>query len=48
MTGCSKQVYKITYPNWKVYVGMDLAGSMSYSGSPSAKERIAGDLAEHP
>src|SRR5690349_5340878 len=42
-----KQVYKITYPNGKIYVGMDLTGSISYFGSPSAKERIAADLAEH-
>ncbi|MGV0790495.1 GIY-YIG nuclease family protein [Mycolicibacterium sp. XJ1819] len=42
-----KQVYKITYPNGKIYVGMDLTGSITYFGSPSAKERIAADLAEH-
>lgn len=42
-----KQVYKITYPNGKIYVGMDLTGSVSYFGSPSAKERIADDLGEH-
>jgi hypothetical protein len=47
MAGRNKQVYKITYPNGKVYVGMDLTGSISYFGSPSAKERIAADLAEH-
>jgi hypothetical protein len=44
-----KQVYKVTYPNGKIYVGMDLTGTISYFGSPSAsaKERIATDLAEH-
>jgi hypothetical protein len=42
-----KQVYKITYPNGKIYVGMDVTGAMSYFGSPSAKKRIAADLAEH-
>jgi|SRR5271154_5350153 len=42
-----KQVYKVTYPNGKIYVGMDLTGAISYFGSPSAKERIATDLAEH-
>ena len=42
-----KQVYKITYPNGKVYVGMDLTGAISYFGSPSAKDRMAADLAEH-
>ena len=38
-----KQVYKITYPNGKIYVGMDLTGSMLYFGSPSAAARIASD-----
>ena len=42
-----KQVYKITYPNGKIYVGMDLTGTISYFGSPSANERITADLAEH-
>lgn len=43
-----KQVYKITYPNGKIYVGMDLIGNCSYFGSPSqrAKERINEELAE--
>jgi hypothetical protein len=31
-----KQVYKITYPNGKIYVGMDVTGAISYFGSPSA------------
>jgi hypothetical protein len=47
MAGRNKQVYKITYPNGKIYVGMDLTGSTSYFGSPSAKEPIAVDLAEY-
>jgi hypothetical protein len=44
-----KQIYKVTYPNGKIYVGMDLIGVVSYFGSPSrkTKERIAADLAEH-
>ena len=42
-----KQVYKITYPNGKIYVGMDLTGAINYFGSPSAKDRIAADLAAH-
>ena len=42
-----KQVYKITYPNGKIYLGSDLTGTLTYFGSPSAKERIAADLAEH-
>ena len=29
-----KQVYKITYPNGKIYVGMDLTGTLLYFGSP--------------
>ena len=32
-----KQVYKITYSNGKIYVGMDLTGAISYFGSPAAK-----------
>ena len=39
-----KQVYKITYPNGKIYVGMDLIGTLINVGSPSARERIAADL----
>lgn len=39
-----KQVYKITYPNGKIYVGMDLTGSLLYLGSPSASQQIAEDL----
>jgi hypothetical protein len=39
-----KQVYKITYPNGKIYVGMDLTGTLLYFGSPSAHEQIATDL----
>jgi hypothetical protein len=46
-TGRSKQVYKITYPNGKIYVGMDLTGSVAYFGSPIATGRIAADLAAH-
>lgn len=41
-----KQVFKITYPNGKIYIGMDLTGSVSYFGSPSAEDRIAADLGE--
>lgn len=44
-----KQVYKITYPNGKIYVGMDLTGTLTYFGSPSlrAKEQIFADLDPH-
>jgi hypothetical protein len=39
-----KAVYKITYPNGKIYVGLDLTGTMLYFGSPSAD--IAADFTE--
>ena len=42
MTIRPKVVYKITYPNGKIYVGMDLTGTMLYFGSPSAD--IAADF----
>ena len=45
--GKLKQVYKVTYPNGMIYVGMDLTGAITYFGSPSDKKRIAADLAEH-
>lgn len=39
-----KQVYKLTYPNGKVYIGSDVLGigNLTYFGSPSAaaKSRI--------
>jgi hypothetical protein len=44
VTGRRKQVYKITYPNGMIYVGLDLTGAVSYFGSPSAKDRIRADL----
>lgn len=42
-----RQVYKITYPNGKIYVGSDLTGTFTYCGSPSAKDRIKADHPEH-
>ncbi|WP_036461590.1 hypothetical protein [Mycolicibacterium neoaurum] len=44
-----KQVYKITYPNGKIYVGSDLTGTLTYFGTPSAKakERIVAEHADH-
>jgi hypothetical protein len=30
-----KVVYKITYPNGKIYVGKDLTDSITYFGSPN-------------
>jgi hypothetical protein len=41
-----RQVYKITYPNGMIYVGVDHTGSVTYFGSPSAKARIEADLGE--
>jgi hypothetical protein len=43
-----KQVYKITYPNGKIYVGMDLTGTALYMGSPSAYTQIVADLQLEP
>ena len=34
VVGRLKQVYKITYPNGMIYVGMDLTGAITYFGSP--------------
>jgi hypothetical protein len=39
-----KQIYEITYPSGKIYVGMDLTASLLYRGSPSAARQIAEDL----
>ena len=35
--GRTKVIYKITYPNGKIYVGQDVTGSISYFGSPNSK-----------
>jgi hypothetical protein len=32
-----KVVYKITYPNGKIYVGQDVTDSIGYFGSPNSK-----------
>lgn len=32
-----KWVYKITYPNGKIYIGKDLTGTFRYFGSPDSK-----------
>ena len=32
-----KWIYKITYPNGKIYVGKDLTGSLGYFGSPNSR-----------
>lgn len=38
-----KVIYKITYPNDKIYVGKDLTGSVNYFGSADS-ELIAQDF----
>lgn len=38
-----KAVYKITYPNGKIYVGKDLTGTLTYFGSANS-ELIAADF----
>ncbi len=35
--GRTKVIYKITYPNGKIYVGQDVTGSISYFGTPNSK-----------
>ena len=35
--GRTKVIYKITYPNGKIYVGQDVTGSICYFGSPNNK-----------
>ena len=32
-----KQIYKITYPNGKIYIGKDLTGTLNYYGSANSK-----------
>ncbi|ARS37319.1 hypothetical protein [Pontibacter actiniarum] len=32
-----KVIYKITYPNGKVYIGKDLTGTLNYFGSANSK-----------
>lgn len=36
MTEDSKIIYKITYPNGKIYIGKDLTNSINYWGSASS------------
>ena len=31
-----KNIYKITYPNGKIYIGKDLTGTLNYFGSASS------------
>ena len=37
MTARLQQVYKITYPNGMIYVGMDLSGAITYFGAPATR-----------
>lgn len=32
-----KVIYKITYPNWKIYIGKDLVDTLNYYGSANSK-----------
>jgi len=32
-----KNIYKITYPNGKIYIGKDLTGTINYFGSANSK-----------
>lgn len=32
-----KVIYKITYPNGKIYIGKDLTGTLNYFGSADSK-----------
>ncbi len=41
-----KWIYKVTYPNGKIYVGMDLTGTFRYFGSPDSKRLVADFTAE--
>lgn len=40
-----KVIYKITYPNGKIYIGKDLANSLTYFGSVNS-ELVAKDFSE--
>lgn len=40
-----KVVYKITYPNGKIYIGKDLTNSLTYFGSVDSKY-VAKDFSE--
>ncbi len=42
-----KQVYKLTYPTGKIYIGKDSVGNSRYMGSPHP-EAINHDFAELP
>jgi hypothetical protein len=41
-----KVVYKVTWPNGKIYVGSDMTDSITYFGSPD-KRAIEADFPAH-
>jgi hypothetical protein len=40
-----KQIYRITYPNGKIYIGKDLTGTLTYFGSVNSK-LVAADFSD--
>jgi len=40
----AKVVYKITYPNGLIYIGLDLTNTLTHMGSPRVADQIAADL----
>ena len=40
-----KVIYKITYPNGKIYIGQDVTETLTYFGSPSS-QLIAADFTQ--
>jgi hypothetical protein len=42
-----KQIYKITYPTGKIYIGKDSVGSARYMGSPDM-DLVNTDFARRP
>lgn len=45
MTNITKYIYKITYPNGKIYVGQDVTGTLNYFGS-SENPQMEKDFSE--
>ena len=45
MSGRRKVIYKITYPNGKIYIGQDVTDTPTYFGSAKS-ELICGDFTE--
>ena len=43
-----KVIYKITYPNGKIYVGKDLTASINYFGSADSSSRSTSRLSSVP